>query len=67
MFKVDDKVKGMIKVYDALTEDYPEENNTEYSGEVVYDHKDGSYSVKTKTGEVLVELYFDETMELINE
>lgn len=70
-FKVGDKVTGRIKVYDPLTEAYPEENNETYIGTVCRDYNDGSYSVNNLVDdnryEILVELYNGETMELLKD
>lgn len=62
-YKVGDKVKGMMKSYDPDKDDYPNENNKQYSGTISHDFEDGSYLVFTGKTEILIELYNDETME----
>lgn len=60
-FKVGDIVRGRYKK--LVDEDYKWFN---YTGTIIEDMGDGSYVVRTPRGEeVLIELYFDETMELV--
>ena len=63
VIKVGDKVRGVIVLGDA---------NINYSGTVVDDFNDGSYTVKLddkvnrefNTSEILVETYLDDVIEL---
>lgn len=64
-FKYGDKVSGITRKYNSSTEEYPETPNYRFTGIISHDFEDGSYLVETGKEELLVELYEDETMSLI--
>jgi trehalose-6-phosphatase len=61
-FKVGDKVAGVVEIYDQNGD---RAIFTSYMGIITHDFEDGSYSVlDSELGDLLVELYSDDTMRL---